>query len=96
MPEYRLSPAAEQDLADIWRYTNKQWDREQANRYLLGLKATCAKIAESPRHGQVCDNIRPGYRRREAEQHMIYYRQASDGVAIIRVLHRRMDAVRHF
>ena len=34
MAEYRLSPGAERDLADIWRYTNKRWGRAQANRYI--------------------------------------------------------------
>lgn len=96
MPEYRLSPAAERDLADIWHYTNKQWGKEQANRYTRGLKVMCAKLAETPQQGQGCSNIRLGYRRRGTEHHMIYFQQTSYGVAIIRILHQRMDAARHF
>ena len=96
MSEYRLSPAAARDLADIWRYTNKQWGKEQANRYTLGLKAMCAKLADVPQQGQNCSNIRPGYRRRGTEHHMIYFQPTSYGVAIIRILHQRMDAARHF
>jgi toxin ParE1/3/4 len=87
--EYRLSPAAVRDLAEIWHYTNKQWDTEQANRYTLALKALCARIAEAPQHGQVCANIQPGYRRRGTDHHMIYFKQTSYGVAIIRILCRR-------
>ena len=52
MPEYRLSPAAQRDLADIWRYTNKQWGKEQANRYTLGIGAICAKLAEARSRGR--------------------------------------------
>ena len=95
MPEYRLSAAAARDLADIWRYTDKQWGREQANRYTLGLKAMCTKLAEAPQQGRSCADIRPGYRRCGSEHHIIYFRRTDYGVAIIRILHQRMDADRH-
>ena len=94
MPEYRLSPAAQRDMADIWRYTNKQWGKEQANHYTLSIKTMCAKLAHAPQQGQSCTNIRPGYRRRATEHHMIYFQQTNYGVAIIRILHQRMDAAR--
>jgi toxin ParE1/3/4 len=95
MPEYRLSLAAERDLASIWRYTRAQWGREQANRYTLGLKAMCARLAQAPLQAESCANIRPGYRRRNAEHHTIYFRQTRDGIAVIRILHERMDAGMH-
>jgi toxin ParE1/3/4 len=41
MPEYLFSPAAEQDLAEIWRYSKKQWGKEQANNYIVALRACC-------------------------------------------------------
>ena len=34
MAEYRLSPAAERDLEEIWKYTRKEWGLEQAERYI--------------------------------------------------------------
>lgn len=95
MAEYRLSPGAERDLADIWRYTNKRWGRAQANRYILSIKAKCAALAEAPLLAESYAHIRPGYRRRRVEQHAIYFRQSSYGIAIIRILHERMDAERH-
>ena len=95
MPEYRLSPAAERDLTDIWRYTSKQWGREQANRYTLGLKDMCQKVADAAQRGQSCANIRPGYRRRNIEQHVIYFKMTTEGIAVVRILHQRMDAIRH-
>jgi toxin ParE1/3/4 len=42
-----------------------------------------------------CDHIRPSYRRRSVERHMIYFRITDYGIAIIRILHDRMDAPRH-
>lgn len=42
-----------------------------------------------------CDDIRAGYRRRHVERHTVYFTIAPYGVAIVRVLHQRMDAARH-
>lgn len=82
-------------MADIWRYTRKQWGKEQANRYILALKVMCTNLAETPQTGQSCANIRPGYRRRGTEHHIIYFRPISYGIAVVRILHQRMDATRH-
>ncbi|MDB5440932.1 MAG: plasmid stabilization protein ParE [Caulobacteraceae bacterium] len=95
MAEYRLSPTAERDLADIWRYTLKQWGDEQADRYILALAAACADLAATPEKGQDCAHIRSGYRRPRVERHFIYFRLATYGIAVIRILHERMDAPRH-
>ena len=65
MAEYRLSPAAERDLEDIWTYTVEHWGADQADR------------------------------RRCVERHMIYFRITDYGIAVIRILHDRMDAPRH-
>ncbi len=95
MAEYRLTPAAERDLEAIWIYTWRRWGVEQANGYIDILTAAFAELAESPRTAPACDQIRPGYRRRSVERHMIYFRITAYGIAIIRVLHERMDALRH-
>jgi toxin ParE1/3/4 len=44
---------------------------------------------------QGCGHIRPGYRRRGVEHHVIYFKQTDYGIAVIRILHQRMDAPRH-
>jgi toxin ParE1/3/4 len=95
MAEYRLTPAAERDLETIWTQTRQQWGVEQADRYIDILTATFADLAQSPKTAPACDHIRPGYRRRSVERHMIYFRIAAYGIAIIRILHDRMDAPRH-
>jgi toxin ParE1/3/4 len=95
MAEYRLTPAAERDLATIWTYTCQQWSVEQANRYTDILTETFAELAKSPKTAPSCDQIRSGYRRRSIELHMIYFRITAYGVAIIRILHDRMDPPRH-
>ena len=96
MAEYRLSPAAERDLEAIWQYTLQRWGGAQAVRYIDLLTESFAALAEAPQAASACDHIRPGYRRLGVERHMIYLRVTEYGVAIIRVLHDRMDAPRHF
>jgi toxin ParE1/3/4 len=95
MAEYRLTPAAERDLEAIWTYTSQRWGVEQANRYIDILTAAFAELAQSPKTAPACDRIRPGYRRRSVERHMIYFRITAYGIAIVRLLHDRMDASRH-
>jgi toxin ParE1/3/4 len=59
------------------------------------IAAVCAALAEAPQQAQACPHIRPGYRRHTVEQHVIYFRPTPYGIAIIRILHQRMDAARH-
>jgi toxin ParE1/3/4 len=94
MAEYRLTPAAERDLESIWIHTRQQWGVEQAHRYIDNLIAVFADLTQSPRTAPACDYIRPGYRRRSVERHMIYFRVTAYGIAIVRILHDRMDAPR--
>jgi toxin ParE1/3/4 len=95
MAEYRLTPAAERDLEAIWLYTLSEWDEEQANRYIDLMASAFSELAQFPKIAPSCYHIHPGYRRLSVERHVIYYRVTAYGVAIIRVLHDRMDALRH-
>lgn len=95
MAEYRLTPAAERDLETIWNYTANQWGFEQANLYIDALTAAFAKLAQAPEHAPSCQHIRPGYRRWSIERHVIYLRKTEYGIAVVRVLHNRMDVLRY-
>lgn len=96
MAEARLSPRAQRDLEQLFDYTVERWGLAQAMRYTDLIEAACAELAEAPQQAQSCDHIRLGFRRRGVEQHMIYFRQTSFGIAVVRILHQRMDAARHF
>lgn len=95
MAECRLSPAAERDLASIWTYMVRQWGVDQADRYVDFLTSAFAELADSPKTAPTCDHIRLGYRRWGVERHMIYFRMTDYGIAVISILHNRMDAPRH-
>ncbi|TWF57267.1 ParE-like toxin of type II ParDE toxin-antitoxin system [Neorhizobium alkalisoli] len=52
MTGYRLSPAAEADLDDIWAYTATNWSRDQANGYVSNLFDMFIVLGDSPDLGQ--------------------------------------------
>jgi len=95
MAEYRLTPAAESDLETIWTHTLERWGVEQANRYTDIMTAALAELAQAPMTSAACDQIRSGYRRKSVERHLIYFRITTYGIAVVRILHDRMDAPRH-
>lgn len=95
MAEYRLSPRAQRDLEGVFDYTVAEWGLAQAMRYIDLIEAACADLAEAPQQAQGCGDIRSGYRRRSVEQHVVYFRPTRYGIAVIRILHQRMDAGRH-
>ncbi len=96
MAEYRLTPRAEGDLEEIWRYTSEQWSTEQAEKYLEALVDAMELLADDPSRGRSAETVRPGYLRRNVAAHVIFYKRAKYGVVIIRVLHGRMDFKSHF
>lgn len=95
MAELHLTPAAVQDMEDIWRYTAQRWSVSQAERYIDRLTACFEALAQAPLSAPACDHIRPGYRRQVVESHVVYFRTGQDMVTVVRILHERMDANRH-
>lgn len=95
MSAVKLAPRARDDLVRIWRYTAERWSQAQADSYLRLINQEIVKIGSDPRLARECDDIRPGYRRRAAQSHVLYFKVAKDGIEIMRVLHKSMDAKRH-
>jgi toxin ParE1/3/4 len=55
------------------------------------LEAGLALLADNPRIGVPCDQLRSGYWRFPIKHHVVYYRLAADRIDIIRVLNEDMD-----
>ena len=91
MPAFRLSAKALADLKSIGRFTLKSWGREQRNIYLSKLDENFHRLAEQPHLGSSRDDIRKDYQVYHVGRHLIFYRQKSTGIEIIRILHDRMD-----
>lgn len=95
MNRYKLLPRADADLIEIWHYSAAEWSLAQADRYLKLLKDTIGSAARNPERGRSCAPVAPGYYRVTAGSHFIFYRIEPDGIVVVRVLHQRMDFLRH-
>jgi toxin ParE1/3/4 len=96
MSRYVLSPRARADLDDIWVHTVRRWGTKQAEDYIRLVQNAIETVAEEPRRGRACDEVRKGYRQYPAGSHVLFYRRVDAGIDIIRILHNRMDFERHF
>ena len=73
-----------------------EWDARQTERYIDSLTDAFAFLADNFGAGTTCDHICEGYRRYPVKRNMVYYRETSYGIEVMRVLHDRMLASRHF
>lgn len=95
MTGYTLAPAAQADLDEIWDYTAATWGEAQAVRYLEDLRDACRDLAQGSRQSRPVD-VRAGYRKCQVGKHVLFFQTADTGeIAIMRVLHQRMDVGRH-
>ena len=89
---YLLSPAAQNDLDDIWDYTVNVWGVAQAEEYILSIRDACEALTEGRKQGRSIDEIRQGYRKLAVGSHFLFYRLTDTGeIDVIRILHQRMD-----
>jgi toxin ParE1/3/4 len=94
--EYKLTPKARSDMEAVWLYSLTEWGLHQAEHYIDDLTVAFAFLANNLKSGTACDNIRAGYRKYPVIRHVVYYRQTKCGIEVMRVLHDRMLASRHF
>ena len=91
MAAFRFSRRAEADLLSIADYTLRTWGEAQADRYIGELETCCQMLADNPRLGRPCDEVRPGLRRMEHGKHVVFYRlQKPGGIIVVCILHQRM------
>ena len=95
MPRYEFTDQAEHDLDTIIDYTVERWGKVQAQKYLDGLEELAQNLAENPDLGVNRDRLFEGLISFPYVSHILYYVKQPHGIAIIRVLHRRMDTKRH-
>ena len=95
MSAFRLTPAAQRDLSEIWDFTQKRWDVVQAEEYIAEIRDAIERVAKDPNRGRRCDEIRDGYRRYVVGSHLVFFVEYEDAIDVIRILHQRMDPTRH-
>ena len=89
--QYRLSPAAETDLTDIWRYTAENWSAAQADRYTDALENAFDTLVAMPEIARERPEFDRPVRIHPSAQHIIIYRIRDDHLAILRVLGGRQN-----
>ena len=94
MVNYRLTPAAKDDLVGIWEYTIKAWGSKKAKQYLFDIEAKLELVASNPELGRARPEINRNYFSCPASHHIIYYLKAENHIQIIAILHQRMDIVK--
>jgi toxin ParE1/3/4 len=85
-----LSPAARQDLREIWRYSMKSGGGERADAYIADLHAAFARLALFPGAGRLDERYGEGIRLSRAGLHLSIHRPAEGAVEIIRVVHGQL------
>lgn len=94
MSQVHYSQAAISDIDQIWDYTFERWGVEQAERYTRELRDTCKDLAESRKSGRPVHE-RAGYFRYSIARHVVFFKEQGNGIVVMRILHERMDLVRH-
>jgi len=84
---YILKKRADQDLQEIWDYTNNKWGQRQARNYLEQLEARFVLLANNPQLGILRDDIFEGYYSIVEQKHVIFYHMRNGVVEIIRIMH---------
>lgn len=85
----RLSRKADNDLAGIMSYTQREWGKEQWITYRRALTAGFNRVAEFPELGEHRSEIAVGVRSIRIEMHVAYYRVTPKTIRILRVRHIR-------
>lgn len=86
-----FSPAAQEDLREIYRFGLRHWGANQASKYLESLKEHLWTLTEEPLIGRKRPDLFTELRSFPVESHIVFYQVRPPKVEIIRVLHGRQD-----
>jgi len=91
LTSYRLTPAAQNDLEDIWLYTSQRWSAAQADHYTDILEDTLERLLFMPEMARERPEFDPPVRIHPSAEHLIIYRAEDSHLAILRVLGAAQD-----
>jgi toxin ParE1/3/4 len=97
MPDLKLvlSPAAKNDLKEIYQYGLRQWGQAQSGRYLTAIQENLWSLTEQTLIGSERPELLPDIQSLPIQSHTLFYRVTVSQVEIIRVLNGRQDPKRH-
>ena len=95
MPNIFITPAAENDLINIWIYIARD-NPKAADRTFQAAEETFELLAEMPSIGVSYWTTHPKLKDlkffpvKKFSNYIVYYRELTEGIEIVRVLHARM------
>jgi toxin ParE1/3/4 len=94
MPTVRKTAQADEDLIDIWVYI-AQDNLEAADGLLDEIEDKLVLLSEQPRLGRARPDIAPELRYFPVGNYLIFYRERTDGIEVVRVVHgaRRLNGL---
>jgi len=84
------SPAADNDLNEIWWYI-AQDNPDHADKLLDEIAESSNKLAQFKKMGRSRDELHRGLRSFPVGRYVVFYLPITDGIEIVRVLHGMMD-----
>ena len=88
---YILTNEADNDLSDIFDYTENDFGYNQAIKYLSDIKITLIKISRNPEIGRKRNDLKKGIFSFPEQSHVIFYLIKNKVLTITRVLHASRD-----
>lgn len=87
-----LTPAADADLEAIWRFVAERSGSASADRLEASLHRSMKRLARSPGMGSLREDLAAAAIRLFPHRpFVIAYRERSDGIVVLRVLHAARD-----
>ncbi len=97
MRPYILTRGAAADLADIARYTDKEWGSSQRKAYIQQIEDAATQLALGEGVLWQRDDLYPGVRVRLVGHHYVFcLPQVNAPALILAILHERMDLFARF
>jgi toxin ParE1/3/4 len=93
--EIRLTPQARFDLVEVHDWTWFRFGQKQADNYVAEIAASFRLVAENPALARDAGNVREGLKKIVSGSHIVFMRQSSKTVTIVRILHGAMDHRKH-
>ena len=86
MARFTLLREAENDLIEIWQYIAED-DQEAATRVLYSLDEKFHLLAQNSKLGPARPDIAPELRYFIEGNYLILYREAAEGIEVVRIVH---------
>jgi toxin ParE1/3/4 len=88
------SALARKDLENIRNWTRDNFGAEQSKTYIRQIAASLQMIAENPGLARDAFDIRADLKKLVTNRHVAYFKVKDTSIAVVRILHGKMDADR--